>query len=93
MITEGGVFYRHPETGIVFDGFQIPYFNEVKNIIIKASALFDLPLLGWDVAITPNGPVIIEVNHNFHLLSSDRMAKGLKNNPVFNKLYNQVIVK
>lgn len=87
----GGIFYKHPETGIVFEGFQIPYFDDVKDIVVKASALLDLPLLGWDIAITPNGPVIIEVNHNFHLLSSDRMAKGLRNNPVFNKLFNKVI--
>ena len=33
----GGVFYKHPDTGIVFDGFQIPCFNEVRNIVIKAS--------------------------------------------------------
>ncbi len=86
----GGVFYKHPDTGIVFDDFQIPYFNEVRDIVIKASNLFKIPLLGWDIAITPNGPVIIEANHDFYLLSADRMENGLKKNPVFNKLLQQI---
>lgn len=87
----GGIFYKHPETEVVFENFQIPFLNEVKKILTEASKLFKLPLLGWDVAITPEGPVLIEVNHNFFILFSDRFENGLKNNPVFNKLYKQVI--
>lgn len=86
----GGVFYKHPDTGIVFDNFQIPNYTQVKQIVIKASSLFKFPLLGWDVAITPKATTIVETNHDFHLLLSDRMEKGLKNNPSFNKLLNQI---
>ena len=82
----GGVFYKHPDTGIIFDNIQIPHYIQVKEIVTKASSLFKIPLLGWDVALTPNGPVIIEANHNFHLLLSDRMEKGLKRTPSFKKL-------
>lgn len=86
----GGVFYKHPDTGFVFDNFLIPYFNQVKEVVLKASSLFELPLLGWDVAITPSGPVIVEVNHDFYLLFSDRMEHGLKNNPAFSKLLQEI---
>jgi len=86
----GGVFYKHPDTGIIFENVQIPRYNEVKKIVAQAASLFKFPLLGWDVAITPNGPVIIEANHDFHLLLSDRMEKGLKRSPLFKKLLEQV---
>lgn len=86
----GGVFYKHPDTGIIFDNFQIPHYIQVKKIVTEASSLFKFPFLGWDVAITPNGPVIVEVNHNFHWLLSDRMEKGLKRIPSFKKLFEQI---
>ncbi|MGK0430756.1 MAG: hypothetical protein ACJARX_002435, partial [Psychroserpens sp.] len=86
----GGVYYKHPDTGIVFDNFQIPYYNEVIDIVTKASSLFKFPFLGWDVAITPNGPVIIEANHDFHLKLSDRMERGLKRKPSIKKLLEKL---
>ncbi len=90
MDNGGGVFYKHPDTGIVFDNFQIPCFSQVKDIVSKAATLLNFPLLGWDVAITPNGPVIVEVNHDFHLFLSDRMEYGLKKNPIFKTLLQQI---
>lgn len=86
----GGIFYEHPDTGIVFNNFQIPLYAQVKKMVSQAAPLFKFPLLGWDVAITPNGPVIVEANHDFHLLLSDRTEKGLKRNPSINKLLRQI---
>ena len=86
----GGIFYKHPDTGIIFDKLQIPHYIEVKKIVNEVSSLFKFPFLGWDVAITPNGPVIVEVNHDFHLILSDRMAGGLKRIPSFKKLLEQL---
>ena len=86
----GGVFYKHPDMGIIFDNLQIPHYIQVKKIVTKASSLFKFPFLGWDVALTPNGPIIVEANHNFHLLLSDRMEKGLKRIPSFKKLLEQL---
>ena len=86
----GGVFYKHPDTGVIFENLQIPLYTEVQKIISKASSLFKFPLLGWDVALTPNGPIIIEANHDFHLLLSDLMEKGLKRSPTIKKLLEQI---
>ncbi|MGB6153407.1 MAG: sugar-transfer associated ATP-grasp domain-containing protein [Pricia sp.] len=86
----GGIFYKHPDTGIIFDTVQIPHFDKVKKIATQAASLFKFPLLGWDIAVTPDGPVIIEANHDFHLFLSDRMEKGLKRNPTFKKILEQI---
>lgn len=55
------VYVRHPDTGYPIKGFRIPFFEEMKQMIEKAGASFEA-LLGWDIAITESGPVIIEIN-------------------------------
>jgi len=82
----GGIFYKHPDTGVVFENLQIPHYIQIKKMVFKAASLFKFPLLGWDVAVTPSGPIIIEANHDFHLLLSDLTEKGLKRNPTIKKL-------
>lgn len=58
-------FTNHPETGIHFKGFQIPMWNDVLRMIEKAAARVpQIGYVGWDVAITENGPVIIEGNND-----------------------------
>lgn len=86
----GGIFHEHPDTGIPFNNIQIPHYEQVKKLVAKASSSFKFPLLGWDVAVTPDGPVIVEANHDFHLLLSDLTEKGLKRNPTVQKLLEQI---
>ena len=54
---------HHPGTGVAFDGFRLPLWEEAKSLVEKAAILF-LPMrcLGWDVALTPSGPVLVEAN-------------------------------
>ena len=55
------VFKEHPDTKVTIKGFKIPYFEEMKKMIEEAGK--DIPgYFGWDVAITENGPIIIEMN-------------------------------
>ena len=56
-------YKEHPLTHVKFDGFQIPYFEEAKQLVLKASLESDkILVVGWDVAISEKGPVIIEGN-------------------------------
>jgi hypothetical protein len=54
---------RHPRTGEPFPGFPIPLWDEACALVKRAALTF-LPLrtIGWDVALTPTGPVLIEGN-------------------------------
>lgn len=57
------IYEQHPDTGIDFAGYEIPMLQEAIELAKKAA--FVLPQMrhvGWDVAITPEGPVIIEGN-------------------------------
>lgn len=68
-VVTGGVDHKvqmfdvHPGTGAQIKGFTIPFYQEAKQMIENASKTKDVyGLLGWDVAITENGPVLIEIN-------------------------------
>ena len=53
----------HPDTGIMFNGYQIPMFKEAVDLVLEAhSHCKELPLIGWDIATTLDGPVLIEAN-------------------------------
>jgi hypothetical protein len=54
---------NHPRTGLVFDGFRLPYWQEAIDLVKTAQRKFSmLPTLGWDIALTADGPIIIEAN-------------------------------
>ncbi|NLL23387.1 MAG: hypothetical protein GX260_06350 [Tissierellia bacterium] len=56
-------YEKHPVTGFPFVGFQVPFIPELKEMVTKAALkISDCGCVGWDVAITENGPVIIEGN-------------------------------
>ena len=53
----------HPTTGTGIPGFEIPYWEECRQLCENASKLVpDIYLLGWDIAVTPDGPTVVEVN-------------------------------
>lgn len=56
-------YYRHPDTGEVLLGVQIPHWQELKvKVESAAQELCEVPYIGWDVAVTPSGIAIIEAN-------------------------------
>lgn len=62
----GGRVQRHPDSGIVLHGFKIPYFAEAVALVSRLHGyLRDIHSIGWDVAITPDGPTIIEGNDDW----------------------------
>lgn len=58
------VFISHPDTGVVFDGYQIEGFPKVLASAAKChSMLPQMGCLNWDFTIDENGnPVLIEAN-------------------------------
>ena len=50
-------------TGIRFDCFKIPYWEEIKQMVIEAAKVNNnIHIVGWDVSISNKGPLIIEGN-------------------------------
>ena len=59
-------FDTHPVTSTHFVGFQLPMWQETLSMVRAAARkAYLLPrcrYLGWDIALTPDGPAIIEAN-------------------------------
>lgn len=69
----------HPETGARLLGLAIPNFDEVCRTALKAASVFPgIRTQSWDVALTPEGPVLLEFNFggdlNLHQLAHRRGA-------------------
>jgi hypothetical protein len=83
----GTTVIRHPVTGIEFHDFEIPYWHELKILAAKAQRTFrQLKSIGWDLAITLKGPVIIEGNQQWGTAGIQAANGGLltpKNRALF----------
>lgn len=64
IIKNGGSYKAHPSTGVVYKGFKIPMWDDVYTLLSKVCKVTPgLRFVGWDVAITPDGPILIEGNY------------------------------
>ena len=69
---------RHPDSGILFSQFVIPFFEEAKKqAIYFHSMLPGLHSVGWDIAIGENGPIFIEGNDNWEINGPQECNGGL----------------
>jgi hypothetical protein len=54
---------RHPITGAPIEGATVPFFAEAKALAEAAHrALGDRVVIGWDIAILGNGPVLLDAS-------------------------------
>lgn len=61
---DGLVHETHPATGVVLQGTQLPFFEQAVALVRRAAMVApEVRYVGWDVAITPSGPILIEGNH------------------------------
>lgn len=55
-----------PGTETPFVGFRLPYWPEVKDLALRAAAAFPwVRSVGWDIAISERGPVLVEGNERW----------------------------
>jgi hypothetical protein len=67
--TEAGRVYSvHPDTGCSLKDFFIGEWSGIRDFALKSAArLPHFKYLGWDIALTSNGPAAIEANLGFGL--------------------------
>src|SRR5699024_7825707 len=87
----GGKSYKkHPNTGYEFKDKPLPYPDKVIDLVKRAAlALPDKELVGWDIAYTDHGPLLMEGNDNPALISQQITYKGFLSNPHFKRLYKE----
>jgi hypothetical protein len=54
---------RHPDTGAEIVGRALPQWKEIKALAIQAHRAFDdRVIVGWDIGVTEQGPLVVEGN-------------------------------
>jgi hypothetical protein len=85
---------RHPDTGVPLEGFKAEGYDEAVDLALRASEKFSfMGTIGWDIAATDNGPMILEGNAFYDCLYwqvspgkpliSDAIARGLPKRHMF----------
>lgn len=74
----GTKVFEHPDTHIVFNGYHVPHYKEAEDLAVKLhKIMYRSHSIGWDIAITPQGPVIIEGNDRWEISLIQAVHGGL----------------
>jgi hypothetical protein len=81
----------HPVTARAITGFAIPHWAEMCETVRAAHHLLpEFGIFGWDIALGPDGQIIIECNANpHHMLYQLATARGILN-PDFTPVFERV---
>ena len=76
---QSNIYTEHPVTGTTIKGVRVPFYDAVVAMVTEASTrLPTVPYVGWDIAITPTGPSLIEANHNSSVFQMKPSASGIR---------------
>lgn len=60
---------HHPDTNALITGLTIPFWFETLTLAMEAQKCTpQLPTIGWDIAVTDQGPIILEANTIYGVL-------------------------
>lgn len=91
----GERFIKHPTSGVIFEGFQIPNFENVKGFVMNLAPSYPyFRLISWDITLNQdNEPILVEAN----LSSGELDFHQLNNGPIFGddieRILSEVILK
>ena len=79
-ITESGVYYlKHPESGVVLPGFQIPEWSAAVALVKElADVIPECRYVGWDCALTEKGWIMVEGNLYGQFVDQFATKRGIK---------------
>lgn len=70
---------RHPDSNIKLCEFKVPEYQRVVEAACKAHKFFyGVRSIGWDIAISDDGPVFIEGNDNWKISLMQACDEGLQ---------------
>lgn len=74
---DSGWWSQHPTTGAMIEGRRLPYWDAVLSLAERGHQAFDDQVaIGWDIAILPDGPQMIEGNKSPDLDIIQRVGRA-----------------
>lgn len=78
-VEDGSVYQAHPDTACVFNGFQVPHWSDLLDIVIKAACSFPRHnYICWDFALTDSGWVMVEANSKGEFIGYQVSSGGIR---------------
>ncbi len=74
---KGNEYLKHPDSGLLFPGFQLPDWDGALKLVEKLMTIKpEIRYVGWDLAHTVKGWVVIEGNHRGQFIGQMPLHKG-----------------
>ena len=76
----GGRYECHPDSGIKYKGWQIPHYQEMKDLTTEIIQMLPSKprYIAFDFALTPDGWVLVEGNYNGQFVGQIAERKGVR---------------
>jgi hypothetical protein len=77
--SHGHVHVRHPDSGFVIADFQLPMIDEVKAFVDRVARVVpQVQYVGWDIVVSPDGPVLVEGNWGAGVYENKPSVTGIR---------------
>ena len=77
--SHGHVHERHPDSGVVIADFQLPMVDDVKAFVDEVARVVpQVQYVGWDIVVTPDGPVLVEGNWGAGVYENKPSVSGIR---------------
>ncbi|ODT23290.1 MAG: flagellar biosynthesis protein [Microbacterium sp. SCN 69-37] len=77
--TAGELFETHPDTGFRIADYRLPMMEEVRALITDVALVIpEVRYVGWDVVVTPTGPILVEGNWGAGVFENKPSATGIR---------------
>lgn len=76
---DGHLFETHPDTGFRIADYRLPMMDEVRALITEVALVVpQVRYVGWDIVVTPTGPVLVEGNWGAGVFENKPSATGIR---------------
>ena len=77
--SHGHVHVDHPDSGFRIADFQLPLFDEVVAFVdTVARVVPQIQYVGWDIVVSPDGPVLVEGNWGAGVYENKPSVTGIR---------------
>ncbi len=77
--SHGHVHEVHPDSGFRIADFQLPMIDEVKAFVDRVARVVpQVQYVGWDIVVSPDGPVLVEGNWGAGVYENKPSVTGIR---------------
>ncbi|MBN9174808.1 MAG: flagellar biosynthesis protein [Microbacterium sp.] len=77
--SHGHVHEVHPDSGFRIADFQLPMIEGVKDFVDRVARVVpQVQYVGWDIVVTPDGPVLVEGNWGAGVYENKPSVTGIR---------------